>query len=46
MRTIGQDGTPYYHIEYNLLLIIRSCAILFELEFQGKRYGKVEVKYI
>ncbi|PYI16694.1 hypothetical protein BO99DRAFT_465129 [Aspergillus violaceofuscus CBS 115571] len=41
----NSKGVKYYHIDYKLVMIPTSASLLFELEFNGVRYGSVRSKY-
>jgi len=44
-RKIGVKGTPYFRIEYNLLMSIDSAALVFEFEIDGTVYQDVRASY-
>lgn len=44
-KRIGDNGQPYYHIQFNLSMKIQN-ALVFAFEFKGKTYSSVEAKFV
>ncbi|RPB17468.1 actin-like ATPase domain-containing protein [Morchella conica CCBAS932] len=42
----GINGQPFYEVFFNLVITIKSAAIVFHLELDGVKYGTAKATYI
>lgn len=43
---VSPNGIPYYLIHHDLVMTLKSAMLVMHLEFEGKRYGTVEAKFL